>query len=51
MPDRVATAVWVNPAAMRQCRTFSRGGLSPEVAEASRRQLGVPHRVLDRAMA
>ena len=22
MPDRFATAVWVNPAAMRQCRTF-----------------------------
>ena len=21
MPDRFATAVWVNPAAMRQCRT------------------------------
>ena len=22
MPDRFATAVWLNPAAMRQCRTF-----------------------------
>jgi hypothetical protein len=22
MPDRFATAVWVNPAVMRQCRTF-----------------------------
>ena len=22
MPDRFAAAVWVNPAAMRQCRTF-----------------------------
>ena len=22
MPDRFATAVWVNPAAMRHCRTF-----------------------------
>jgi len=22
MPDRFATAVWVNPAAMRQCSTF-----------------------------
>jgi hypothetical protein len=22
MPDRFATAVWDNPAAMRQCRTF-----------------------------
>ena len=24
MPDCFATAVWVNPAAMRQCRTFFR---------------------------
>ena len=23
MPDRFAAAVWVNPAAMRHCRTFS----------------------------
>jgi hypothetical protein len=22
MPDRFATAVWVNPAAIRHCRTF-----------------------------